>query len=361
LRRAEARGGRTIVAFAVAGLLMVLSGIYVRPAIRTVALGQDYAAMASHPFDHARGTTVGYRVLTPLVSHLLGLSGERIIITNLLLATVLLALAYVYFRQSSRHPVDAVLAASTLAISLVTLTTIYYGGYTDSMTYVLLFLMYLFRRRPALFFALLLLNLMNRESVLFLVPWFLFVSAGERTSRKRWLAESAIGYGLVLAAVSLFRHVLAGIRPIEFGAAYYLQPLIHNPFFWFRRSFTCQEIGFLSVFKFSWFFVAFAVSSLWARGRWREVVSLGLLTACCGLQLLVAIDSSRLWTMSFPMMIIALQHLLAVHPRPFRRWAPAVLLANLWLPQMFTAGHLIEIMRSTPVCLLLTWLKHERW
>ncbi len=344
--RGEARWGRYGFGIAVTFLLMVAAALYVEPAIECVVLGKSYAQLASHPFHFNDENIVAYRILTPLISYLLGLRGELIIITNLLFAAVLIGWVYFHFRRHAPRPGDALAAAGVITFSLVTLTTLRYGGYTDSATYLIIFLMWKFRRRRFLFYVLFLLGLLNRESILFLIPWFVLLRAPHSGSKMKLASDAAVGFGITILLYALFRQWASSHYEVGFTWSYYLEPLRHNPFYWFGKSFTCLRVGFFSVFKLLWLFPILAGFSLWQRKERRDVYSMLLLFGCSFAQLFVAFDSSRMLTMSFPVMLIALEHLFRHNPFRFRELFGWVFAANLIVPQLYTANNVIEVMPS---------------
>lgn len=354
--RGEARYGRWLFSAIVSALFILPAAIYVRPATRCVVHGAMYASMAKDPFNFATDNPLAFRVLTPLISYLLGLRGDLIIITNLLLAALLLAAVYLYFRAHAPRPADALVAVAILTFSLVTLTTIYYGGYTDSATYLIIFLMWRMRRRRLVFYLLFLLGLLNHESVLFLVPWFAYLSSKVSGSKKKLFVDLIIGFGLTIVAYGLFREWIASHRAVGFSVDYYLKPLLHDPLVWLRKSYSFQGLGLFTVFKVLWVFPVMAAVSLWRREERAEVFSMGLLLACSLSQLVVAFDSSRMLTLGFMVMVIALRHLFLVNPYRFREIVGWVFLANLAVPQLYTARNIIEVMRSLPGDLIFRFL-----
>jgi hypothetical protein len=142
--------------------------LYVGFAQLPVYHGIYYAELASNPLQ--AGNPNAYRILTPLIAYLTGLRGDRIIILNAIVALTLLALVYYFARQREYAPTLALATAAMLALTMPTLFTLFYGGYTDSTSYLLIFLMLVLSRRPVWFWTLFLLGLLNRESVIFLLP-----------------------------------------------------------------------------------------------------------------------------------------------------------------------------------------------
>ena len=102
-------------------------------------LGKYYAMLATDPFHPAADNPVGHRILAPLLSWLLGLRGPYLLYTDLLVVLALLAAAYLWLRGRGHGPQWAVVGASPLALSMVALTTLHYGGYPDTLTYLLVF------------------------------------------------------------------------------------------------------------------------------------------------------------------------------------------------------------------------------
>jgi hypothetical protein len=348
----EARFGRAAAVCAALGLLVAAS-LYVRPAVQTVALGNLYARMAGDPFTLIDGSYVGFRILAPLLSWLLGFRGQLIIVFNLLTAFVLLVLVYVYFRRRSPNPVDALFATAVVAFSLVTLTTIYYGGYTDSLTYLIVFLMWWARKKPVAFYFLFMLGMLNRECMLFLMPWFFFLRWESRASFWKTAVEAGVGFALALVPYYFVRQWIAAQGEVPFRAMYYLQPLLENPFYWLLKSYPHSGLGLFTVFKLLWVIPLVAAVGLWRDGERREVYSMAILLAGTSAQLILAFDSSRMLTLCFPVVLIGLVYLFRTNAFSFRGWAVPLLLGNLLVPQLYTAGHTVEIMSSVPGNLLL--------
>ncbi len=347
----EGRHGHIMCALFAVLMLMALAAIYVRPATEPHSMGWLYAILANDPFDLSSKNPVAYRILAPTISYLAGLKGQLILITNLVFAGGLLAAIWFYFRQHQYRPSDAMVAAFVFAFSQVTLITIYYGGYTDSLTYLIIFLAWWFRNKRVVFYTLLLIGLLNRESLVFILPWFAFVTYHEAPEKKTWLIDTVVGFGLILAIYFLFRQIVGSAREVEFGVAYYLGPLLENPRHWLLRSGSNQLLGLFSVFKGYWIFVLVAMLSMWKKGDRKSVLSILILLSCTWLQMIFAFDSSRMLTLGFMVMIISLQHLLIVNPYGFRIWAPVVLLVNFLIPQWYTAARIVEHMQSLPAYL----------
>ena len=342
---AEARLGR--IGFAVLAALLWMAGaaLCVRPGTRVVELGRFYAQLSLDPFAF-EASPVGFRILTPLLSWAVGLRGEAIMITNLALAALLLVAVHLVFRARAPRPADALLAGAALAFSLVTLSTVFSPSYCDPATYLAVLGMWLARRRPGLFYPIFLLGLLNRESIAFLVPWFLFLAFREGDDRRRELGRALEGYGAAFALYFAFRAFVASQGEVGFTLDYYLDPVREEPLGIFRRTFGNQWLGLYSVFGVAWLIPLAAGVAMLRRGDRAGVASLLLLLACTWSQLLFAYDTSRLFTLGFLVMVLALDDLLAHDALRVRRWAPWVIAASAVLPHVRTAQQRVWVMDS---------------
>ena len=341
------KSGRSAGLWAALGL-MIAAAVYVHPAVKATILGLEYAALSDDLSRTFSGSPVAFRILTPAISYLLGCHGHLIIITNLLIATALLATVYYLFRVQNFSSGDAFIAAFIMSFSLVTLTTIYCGGYTDSMTYLLVFLMWWYRGKRRLFYFLFLLALLNRESVLFLIPWFAYLQLTEVSPKSRGIIDLTVGYALTLSLYLAFRWWVGNQGEVGLGWQYYLHPLVADPFCWLRDTYPFCGLGLFSVFKLLWCIPILAGIDLWRRGARSDVYSMVLLTICGLSQLLVAVDSSRMLTLAFPVVLIGLLHLFRTNAFSFRNWAGYLLVGNLLVPQLYTGSHIVLIMESIP-------------
>ena len=229
--------------------LMVVAVLYVWPRWKVDVLAPSYVELASNPFYPPADNLFPHRILTPLLSFLIGLRGNGIMVTNLIIAAAFLLLVYRYFRKSIGNPTDALLGAGILAFSLPTLNSLFNSAYCDSLTYVLLFLQWQYRKKVIPFYLLLLLGLLNRESVLFMIPWMAFLRLQDRgLSWRARLLEIPVGFGIAVGLYALFRLWSASHSSPLFSTDYYLSPLLHDPFYWASQA-TEKWLGLFSVFK----------------------------------------------------------------------------------------------------------------
>jgi hypothetical protein len=337
------------VAVGAAGL--ALACLWVRPASVPQGLGTYYAWLSLDPFEHAANNPVAFRPLTAWISWAVGLRGDALRYTNLFFAGVLLACVFEWFRRQAPRPGDALLATAAICFSGVTLGVVFSTYYCDALTLLVAFGMWCTRRHPLAFYGLFALGLFNRESLLFLVPWFAFVQLCESQQRARTLVSQVVGYGAGVVLYAAFRAWSA--EPggsVRYDLAYYLGPLAEDPLHFFRQSARYQWAGFYSVFGPAWAIPAAGAVAMWQRGEHARPLGLALLLVSVWAQLWVAVDSSRLFTLAFPVMIVALEELFRSGALRFREWAPWLLLLAALAPPTHAAANRFWVMDS-----LWTW------
>ncbi|MFZ1685287.1 MAG: hypothetical protein WAU88_14315, partial [Candidatus Zixiibacteriota bacterium] len=176
------------------------------------------------------------------------------------------------------------------------------------------------------------------------IPWFLFLTFQESAGKVRWGIESIVGIVLSLGLYQLFREWMTADRTVMYNMSFYITPLLQSPLTWIKRSVMNWPIGLFTVFKLLWVVVPIAGVSLWQAGRKREVWSFAVLLACAFSQLVLAYDTSRLLTMAFMLVVLSLVQIFRNDSARFRQWVGWLLLANLFVPQLYTTAEHIYVM-----------------
>ncbi len=344
----RARIGEHGAALLISLVFFAAAAFYTRPVLSLGGFGEQFAALAKEPFGINPAIGFPHRILTPLLSYLLFLRGELIIITNVLAAWLVLYTGYRYFRSRFDRPVEAVAGVAILAFSLVTLNSMFNSGYTDSITSLLLLLMWWVRSRPKLFWLCFLLALFNRESVAFMIPWFVFLRMQDRDRPHRdRLFEVLVGLALSLGTYGLFRYWLAGRQDVVYSLSFYLKHLPANPIFWLVQSGWYQFLGLFTVFKTIWIVPIIAGIRSWRENRevaWSMLILLG----CTWAQFVIAYDSSRLFTQGFLIVVIAIEYLFSARKQwsvKLVGWSVAL---GLFVPQWYTAAKQVVLFRPLP-------------
>ena len=201
-----------------------------------------------------------------------------------------------------------------------------------------------------------LLGLLNHEAILFLIPWFAYLKYTERPARRFWIVETILLHAAVFSAYFAWREYLSIQADGSFTLAYYLKPLTSDPLFWFKHAYPLQGFGLYSVFKGMWVIPVLAIVSFWRKREFNQVRSIALLMLLVSSQLLVAVDTSRVFSMGFLIMIVALIRLFETNEFYFRSWAGWLIVGNLLIPQVYTAAQRVQIMRTSLTSIILHWL-----
>lgn len=308
-------------------------------------LGKYYAELATDPFHPAADNPVGHRLLAPLLSWSLGLRGELLLVTNLLIVLTLLAAVYLWFRGRDDSPALSLTGTSVLALSMVTLTTLHYGGYTDSLTYLLVFAAYWMRARLWLSCALFLLALTNHEAAVFLAPWWFVILAQAQRPETHGARRAAIAVVLTLGVFVAFRLALERLHPsVSYRMGFYLAPLRDGPLHWFRESTPHRGLGIVQAFNLYWLIPLAAAARMVSRRGWRDAAVLLLPIPCALAQLFIAYDVTRLATLSFMSVLLGAEYLLRTNGWQARYWIVPLSIANFLIPQLNIAMGIVDHM-----------------
>lgn len=358
----EARYGLVWTGLFIALVILLAAWLYTRPGVWPQALGKSYAQLSENPWDFSYNNRIRFRFLTPLISYLIGLTGRRIIITNHIITFIFLATTYWYARRHFADLAAPALLTAVLGTSMVTLSCVYYGGYCDILTYLIVLLIYWHLRRPWLVVLLLFLGVHNRESIIVMVPWVLYEQFQIRENRYWRLASMAVGLVLAGIGIMLIRDWIASQVATQFSPAYYFNPLKNDLFNWIKEATPFQWVGFFSVYKLLWLIPVLACVHWWHQRQWHRLMAIALLWGGVTAQLIVAFDTSRMLTLGFIVMLPCFAVLWKDNLYNVRAWLAPLILINLAVPQMYTAAKIIEHMHSVPEKLVeVFWFGIATW
>jgi hypothetical protein len=204
---------------AAGGILAWMVSCWLEPARATPhGFGLQWREMSEQPFAFLG--QLPHRMLTPLLAHLVGLTGDSFTDFTRVSGAVMLALAFFVCRKRGALRRDAMLI--TIAIALTGAIQIYKRGmigYCDNVSFSLFLLGWLNRRRGFVFWPLFFFNLVNHDMAAFFLPWMWFLRREVGALRR----YDAIGAGLVLFCYYLFRlYVAKHAASWEYDEGYFL-------------------------------------------------------------------------------------------------------------------------------------------
>lgn len=332
------------VATLVAFVLMAIAMIYVAPALEPKSGGVFNAGLAAEPFQ--LGNPHVYRFLTPLISYLIGLRGNGIIITSLATVWLLLTCIYVASRKLDYSPGLSFALTALFAFTMPTLVTIYFGGYEDTTTYLLIFLMLVFKRNFALFWGLFFLGLTNRESVGFLTPLFFMMQYQQRKWHVLW--KDLPIFLLILFVYLYIRHQIPVDNSQElYTAEFYFRPLLENPFYMLKNVMKSYYAGFFSVFKLFWLVPIFATGLCIKHKNYSILLLIVTPVICAFLQSFIASDTTRMMSLSFLTIFFSVDYL-----RNFYSDSELAKIfficcgLNFFIPQIYVTGDSMYVMHN---------------
>ena len=301
------------------------------PALSPINHGEGYAFLAHYPFDFAGGNALQNRILTPLIAHYVGIRTAFMFIMFLnAICAFFAATAYVACRDEELPPQIAALAAAIFTFSSPVLFQIHYAGYTDITSYALVFLAMLTARGRFLWALFLALAMLNHERNLFVYPWFLFYYF--LRNDRRFLRTAYAGTLMVLSLVPwrLYVQMVASYKAPAFSVEHYLNLNFGGTF----GSISAHLYsGFFQTFKLMWALPAYAIIIHARRKNFAEIALYFMIVGSAFLNLFLATDTSRLLSISFPVIWLGFITLAKEWEAPtFYRRVALLFLLNLFVP-----------------------------
>jgi hypothetical protein len=264
----------------------------------------------------------------------------------LIAAAALLATVHAHYRRRGFSPGTSAGMAAILATSTPVLFTLYFAGYTDTTTYLLVFLCLALRRSAAAVGACYALALLNHESALFAAPWIGWAAFAARPSRAR---AGAVLLAIVVPVLLLIgaRQLLSGTGKVVFDPTYYVRSTNVGIVA------TCLPLGVFFAFKLLWVFVVLGVFHLVRGGRIGTALWCGAVILCSVAQVGVASDTSRLVALSFPAVLCGAEVVREVQGEErFSRLLWGAVLWNLLVPQYYVGQSFAIPLHPVPVYLV---------
>ena len=348
------RRGLLPCVLACGAILLVCAGIYVRPSLpvfpdNLVGGARFYEVLAADPL--AFDTLVSFRVLVPLLAHVVGLGAERLPYFNLIL--VYAVICVIFFHYLKRYE-DALLPfAITAAMSLT--MPVLYGVYDlwalETGRVLCVMLMVMARNRQPVFWALFAVSLFVHDGDVFLLPFLVLLQFALRKSLASFLIGTGLGVGIALGLYLPFNWLI-GERLVALGvgsmdAASRLSLFFNDPLSYMRFGLWSAYDSVFATYKLFWLVIAAGVYYAFRAGDRLWALVIAAAPASAALQFISGAELFRYLVIGFPGLIFSIEVL--AQRFGHRLVAQVILhltLVNLFVPQQLVWGNAIGKMQN---------------
>ena len=298
-----------------AGVVILLpSCLFVWPKVALEYHGIGYAELSKNIFNLDQENELRYRVFSPFIGWLTQMKGNRFQVIPWSFLILFLSAVYYEFRRMKYQPALAFLASALMGFSCTTFLPLRSPGYVDPASYLFIFLMFTRIRNTPLVALLLALALLNHESVVFLLPailgyhFFIHLQENSRTSQNLGDTLKFAG-SLALAFIPflLYRHWVNQHQTVHLSLSYYLSK--GNILECLNVTLIYAPMAAFYAFRLFWFFPLWAAWNNWQNGLKLKSLWYALTLLLIASQLIIAFDTTRLFILAFPLIIIGLTDL----------------------------------------------------
>ena len=298
-----------------AGVVILLSScVFVWPKVALEYHGIGYAELSKNIFNLDQENELRYRVFSPFIGWLTQMKGNRFQVIPWSFLILFLSAVYYEFRRMKYQPALAFLASALMGFSCTTFLPLRSPGYVDPASYLFIFLMFTRIRNTPLVALLLALALLNHESVVFLLPailgyhFFIHLQENSRTSQNLGDTLKFAG-SLALAFIPflLYRHWVNQHQTVHLSLSYYLSK--GNILECLNVTLIYAPMAAFYAFRLFWFFPLWAAWNNWQNGLKLKSLWYALTLLLIASQLIIAFDTTRLFILAFPLIIIGLTDL----------------------------------------------------
>ncbi|MCC7232199.1 MAG: hypothetical protein IT242_04595 [Bacteroidia bacterium] len=292
--------------------------------------GLGFARLSTHPFDLSTESGLRYRILTPLLGYLTFLKGPLLKYLTLCILGVFLGLCYHYSRRQQFSHSESLGITLTLAFTTLVSYQLYFPGYNDSLSYLLILLFLNYYNRPMHAGLILMLLLFNHDNNIFLFPFFFLLMTGRSLSIRK-AGQSILVIAIAGIPYFIYRLIIGKLVPVDFDTNYYFTSV--NLFWTWDHVKYFLGMGIFQAFRLFWVYPVLAVLIFIFRKQWHET----LLFLVCFLfvlsQMIIAFDISRLVGLAFPLLLLSFPVVKnKFGEKTFRRLLWSVFVLNLLVP-----------------------------
>jgi hypothetical protein len=285
--------GELLTAAIASLVFMACAALYVTPRFEYLYHGEVFASLSE---DLGQRHNLRLRILGPLLGYISGLRGDKFIFLPLLAAWAASVALYFWARSSQLSRLSSAAVSMMFVFSTPVLFVLFLPGYTDTLTYLLLILAVLARRKAILFALCTTLMLFNHEASVIYLPFLLAISLLEKPSRL--LVQLPVALCGWLAWLGLRWRFQASFVDVAHFDFYLNWERVYR-----MTGTNAPGLGAAYFYAFKYFWLI-PILGLILSPRSKESALIVILLVCASAQLLVADDGSRLIAAAFPCLLL---------------------------------------------------------
>jgi hypothetical protein len=322
LQRLESSAGLFLTSCILATVLMGIAMLYVQPKFTPVFHGEQFSLLSVNPLEFSVDNPMRYRILSPLLGHVLFLRGSCFFLFPLLAAWSLICASYFQHRKKNVEVIDAFFLTCFIAFSCVILLPLVAPGYTDVVTWLFIFMAFMHAGKiiPAAFYFAL--ALLNHESSLALLPALaLYNYEKNRTSVPALL----LAFSLACLPHFFYRWYVHLHSDTLYALSFYLSE--STVFFAVKKLVMYVPAAAFYAFKLWWVFPAGLIAWSLSRKKFLRPAILLLILAGAFSLVVIGYDYTRMLVIAFPAVILSYTWALEAFGAPEVRKLTFVLIA----------------------------------
>lgn len=336
LARIESRSNLATTSVLVGLILLLASSLYVMPRFEVSYHGIGYRQLAEDPFNFSKENPLQFRILTPLIAYILRIPSAAYFCLPLFFAILFLGAIYYWYRKQHYSPAEALGMSGLIAFSSTIFIPLISPGYTDIVSYFLVFLSFVTVTNKKLFIPLFCAALFNHEMALFLLPALFAFSVFQSEDKLKECIMFVISAAVSCAPYFFYRYYVGQHANIEYNFEFYasMKNVQQN----FKLVARLTPVGAFFAFKLYWFIVLYFLSQSIYKKKFDAFLPVALLLLFTFLQLLFAYDITRLFSIAFMAILLSADYLRTnARDGEFRYHVWTLIALNFFIPQYFVS------------------------
>jgi len=330
--RLEKKWGLVWLSIVVGLLVLGFAALFTTPRWELFYHGKGFARLSMAPFDLSVESSLRYRILAPLLGYVLFLKGSLFKYLMLAFLAAFYSLLYLFHRKKGFSPTNSLGIGILLSLSTLSFYQLYFPGYNDPVSYVLILILLFYREHRAIVITCLALLLFNHDNTIFLFPFFFLFLIGTEYKFSSALRTFLLFIPAILSYAS-YRYIISSISEIDFDTAYYFDP---ENLRW-TRDHVSEHLaeGIFQSFRLGWIFPILAILIYVTKKNYKNVLMFLVGFVFVTTQFIIAYDISRLMGLAFPLIILSAWTVRdRFGPKVFNNLIWTVVFINLFIPSL---------------------------